>query len=329
MGDRVFITGSTGFIGANLVRLLLEKGFSVRALVRPSSNLSNLTGLDLEVVRGDLNGPDLAQQMTGCRYCFHVAACYSLWQRDRPLLYQANVIGTRNLLAAAQQAGIARTVYTSSVAAIGVPSDGNPGTEAYQSPPERLIGEYKKSKYWAEQAALQAAQAGQNLVIVNPSTPIGPWDIKPTPTGDIILRFLRRKMPAYVATGLNLIDVRDVALGHLLALEKGKSGERYILGHQNTSLKELLTLLSNLTGIPAPQITVPLGLPLGVAWVEEKLLAKVGYRPTVPLDGVRMSAQRMYYDAGKAVGELGLPQSPIAIAVADAVRWFERHGYVS
>lgn len=267
--------------------------------------------------------------MAGCRYCFHVAAHYSLWQRDRPQLHQANVLGTRNLLAAAQQAGIERTVYTSSVAAIGVPGDGSLGTEAYQSPPERLIGDYKKSKYWAEQAAQAAAQAGQNVVIVNPSTPIGPWDVKPTPTGDIILRFLRRQMPAYVDTGLNLIDVRDVAQGHLLALEKGVAGERYILGHQNISLEALLALLSEITGLPGPKTTVPLWLPLGVAWVEERLLARLGYRPTVPMDGVRMSAQRMYYDASKAVRELGLPQSPIGGAVADAVAWFREHGYAS
>jgi dihydroflavonol-4-reductase len=327
--DSIFITGSTGFVGANLARLLLERGYSVRALARPKSDLANLQGLGLEVVQGDLSDGDLAEKMAGCRYCFHVAAHYSLWQRDRPQLYRSNVEGTRNVLAAARQAGVERTVYTSSVAAIGVPSDGSLGTEAYQSPPEKLIGDYKQSKYWAEQEAIAAAQAGQNLVIVNPSTPIGPWDIKPTPTGDIILRFLRRRMPAYVETGLNLIDVRDVALGHLLALEKGVTGERYILGNQNTSLKELLTILGEITGLPVPQRTVPLWLPLGVAWVEEKLLAKLGYQPTVPIDGVRMSAQQMYYDAGKAVRELGLPQSPIRDAVADAVDWFQRHGYVN
>jgi len=334
LSDRIFITGSTGFVGANLTRLLLERGYAIRALARPSSDLANLhglmgQGLDLEVVRGDLTDANLAEKMVSCRYCFHVAAHYSLWQRDRSQLHSSNVLGTRNILAAAKQAGIERTVYTSSVAAIGVPSDGSLGTEQYQSPPERLIGDYKKSKYWAEQEAIQAAQTGQNVVIVNPSTPIGPYDIKPTPTGDIILRFLRRQMPAYVETGLNLIDVRDVALGHLLALEKGHAGERYILGHQNTSLKQLLELLSDITGQPAPTATVPLWLPLGVAWVEEKVLAKLGYQPTVPIDGVRMSAQQMYYDPAKAVRELGLPQSPIRTAVADAVEWFQRNGYVN
>lgn len=336
MNDRVFITGATGFVGANLVRLLLEQGCSIRALVRPQSDLSNLAGLAIETVTGSLTDPDLAKTMDGCRYCFHVAALYSLWQRDRPQLYQANVLGTRNVLAAAQQAGIERTVYTSSVAAIGVRSDGQLADETYQSPPEKLISDYKKSKYWAEQAAVKAANAGQNIVIVNPSTPIGPRDLKPTPTGDIILRFLRRQMPAYVDTGLNLIDVRDVAWGHWLALHQGKvatggkNGEvnRYILGHQNTSLKQLLELLSEITGLPAPKITVPLWLPLGVAWTEEKLLAKLGYQPTVPLDGVRMSSQSMYYDTGKAVQELGLPQSPIRQAVVEAVEWFRSAGMV-
>ncbi len=333
MSDRIFITGATGFVGANLTRLLLDRGHPIRALARPSSDLANLRelidqDLDLEIVRGDLTDPDLVDKMQGCRYCFHVAAHYSLWQRDRSQLHASNVLGTRNILAAAQKAGVERTVYTSSVAAIGVPSDGSLGTEQYQSPPEKLIGDYKKSKYWAEQEAIQAAQAGQNVVIVNPSTPIGPHDIKPTPTGDIILRFLHRKMPAYVETGLNLIDVRDVAQGHLLALEKGQAGQRYILGHQNTSLKQLLELLSDITGLPAPKTTVPLWLPLGVAWMEEKVLAKIGYQPTVPIDGVRMSAQEMYYDPSKAVQELGLPQFPIRDAVADAVEWFQRNGYV-
>ncbi len=327
MNDRVFVTGSTGFVGANLVRLLLEQGCLVRALVRPESDLSNLAGLDIEIVKGSLNDPKIAELMKGCRYCFHVAALYSLWQRDRPHLQAANVLGTRNVLAAAKEAGsIERTVYTSSVAAIGVRGDGQITDEAYQSPPEKLISDYKKSKYWAEQEAVKAAQAGQDIVIVNPSTPIGPRDLKPTPTGDIILRFLRRQMPAYVDTGLNLIDVRDVAMGHWLALQKGRSGERYILGHQNTSLKALLELLGEVTGLPAPQTTVPLWLPLAVAWTEEKLLAKLGYDPTVPLDGVRMSSQRMYYDAGKAIAALGLPQSSIREAVADAVDWFRTEG---
>ncbi|ABA20842.1 3-beta hydroxysteroid dehydrogenase/isomerase [Trichormus variabilis ATCC 29413] len=325
---RVFVTGATGFVGANLVRLLLQQGYTVKTLVRPQSNLGNLQGLDVEIVEGDFDNQYLWRQMSGCRYLFHVAAQYSLWQKDRDLLYQNNVLGTFQVLEAAQKAGIERTVYTSSVAAIGVNPSGAIADETYQSPVDKLIGHYKKSKFLAEQEAVQAAAKGQDVVIVNPSTPIGPWDIKPTPTGDIILRFLRRQMPAYVNTGLNLIDVRDVAWGHLLALEKGKSGDRYILGHQNLSLKQLLEKLAEITGLSAPQWTVPGWLPLSVAWMEEKILAPLGKPPSVPIDGVRMAQQTMYYDASKAVKELGLPQSPVDIALKDAVNWFVSQGYV-
>jgi len=323
----VFVTGGTGFVGANLIRLLLQQGYTVRALARPGSRMDNLRSLDIEIVPGDLTDPDLGQKMTGCQFCFHVAAHYSLWQRDRDALYRSNVLGTRNLLAAAANAGIERTVYTSSVAAIGVKPDGSPADETYQSPVEKLVGHYKQSKYWAEQEAHNAAQAGQDVVIVNPSTPIGPWDIKPTPTGEIILRFLRRQMPAYVNTGLNLIDVRDVAWGHLRALQIGKTGDRYILGNQNLSLKQLLDHLSDITGLPAPRRAIPAWIPLTVAWVDESLLAPLGKTPSVPLDGVRMSTQQMVYNASKAVRELQLPQTPIVTALQDAVEWFVTNGY--
>ena len=325
----VFVTGGTGFIGANLVRLLLQEGYSVKALVRPDSNLGNLKGLELEIVKGDLNDLNLWQQMRGCQYLFHVAAHYSLWQKDREALYQNNVLGTRNVLAAAQKAGIERTVYTSSVAAIGAGKFDKVVDETYQSPVEELVGDYKKSKFLAEQEAMLAASRGQEVVVVNPSSPIGPLDIKPTPTGDIILRFLRRQMPAYLDTGLNFIDVRDVAWGHLLALEKGKSGDRYILGHQNLSLKQLLDELESITGLSAPQRTVPAWLPLSVAWIDEKILAPLGKQPSVPLDGVRMAKQRMYYNPSKAVRELNLPQSSLNTALKDAVDWFVSHKYVN
>jgi nucleoside-diphosphate-sugar epimerase len=200
--------------------------------------------------------------------------------------------------------------------------------ENHQSPVEKLVGDYKKSKFLAEQAAKEAAKQGQDIVIVNPSSPIGPLDIKPTPTGDIILRFLRRQMPAYVDTGLNFIDVRDVAKGHLLALEKGKTGDRYILGNHNLSLKQLLEILSEITGLKAPQVSVPAFLPLSVAWIEEKILAPMGKTPTVPIDGVRMAQQPMYYDASKAIRELSLPQSSLKVALKDAVDWFVANGYV-
>ncbi|MBD2432518.1 MULTISPECIES: hopanoid-associated sugar epimerase [Fischerella] len=319
---RVFVTGGTGFVGANLVRLLLAEGYAVRALVRPNSQLNNLQNLDVEIVKGDLNHPELWQQMRGCQYVFHVAAHYSLWQKDREALYQHNVLGTRNVLAAARKADISRTVYTSSVAAIGVGPGGTIVDETYQSPVEKLVGYYKKSKFWAEQEAMQAAGDGQDVVIVNPSSPIGAWDIKPTPTGDIIVRFLRRQMPFYMHTGLNFIDVRDVAKGHLLALQKGKSGDRYILGHQNLTLKQLLDQLAEITGLQPPKRSIPACLPLSVAWFDEKILTRFGKTPSVPLDGVRMATQTMYYDASKAVRELGLPQSPLSVALENAVDWF-------
>ena len=328
MTMRAFVTGGTGFIGANLVRLLVQEGYAVRALVRPSSRLDNLKSLDVEIVKGDLNDPDLWQQMVGCQVLFHVAAHYSLWQADREALYHHNVLGTRNVLLCARKAGIDRTVYTSSVAAIGVSTPGKIVDETYQSPLDQLIGHYKKSKFLAEQEARQAVQAGQDVVIVNPSSPIGPWDIKPTPTGDIVLRFLRRQMPFYLDTGLNFIDVRDVARGHLLALERGKTGDRYILGNQNLTLKTLLDQLAQITGLSAPQKTVPVWLPLSVAWIDEQILAPLGKPPSIPLDGVRMARQPMYYDASKAVRELGLPQSPLSTALKDAVDWFVGQGYV-
>ncbi|MEB3292529.1 MAG: hopanoid-associated sugar epimerase [Synechococcales bacterium] len=326
---KVFVTGGTGFVGANLIRLLLTQGYEVRALVRSSSSLSNLQDLvqntALELVQGDLTDRHLAQLLQGCEALFHVAAHYSLWQRDRDQLYQANVLGTRNILQAARQAGVEKTVYTSSVAAIGVNPSGEPTDETYQSPPEKLIGVYKQSKYWAEQEAVQAAQAGQQVVIVNPSSPIGAWDVKPTPTGDIVLRFLRRQMPVYVDTGLNFIHVQDVCWGHLLALQKGQSGDRYILGHQNLTLKQVLDHLEMITGLPAPTRSIPNWIPLTVAWMDEKVLAKLGKSPSIPIDGVRMSSQKMFYDPSKAIQQLGLPQTSIALALQEAVDWFRAH----
>ncbi|MDJ0679651.1 MAG: NAD-dependent epimerase/dehydratase family protein [Xenococcaceae cyanobacterium MO_167.B52] len=321
---RVFVTGSTGFVGANLVRLLLQQGYKVRVLVRPSSRLSNIESLNLEVVIGDLNDPNLSQSMRGCQALFHVAAHYSLWQCDKKLLHRNNVLGTRNILACAFEAGIERTVYTSSVAAIGVGKNGIPVNETHQSPVEKLVGNYKKSKYYAEQEAIKAIKLGQNIVIVNPSTPVGGWDIKPTPTGEIILRFLKRQMPFYVNTGLNLIDVKDVAWGHLLALEKGRTGDRYILGNQNLSLKEILDKLSAITGLAAPHYTIPYFIPYAVAWIEEKILAPLGRKPTIAIDGVKMARQKMYYDATKAIRDLGLPQSSVDRALEKSVSWFQR-----
>jgi dihydroflavonol-4-reductase len=325
---KVFVTGGTGFVGANLVRSLLAQGYQVKALVRGTSDRANLQGLDVELVTGDLNDPDLGPKLRGCQALFHVAAHYSLLQRERDRLFEINVLGTRNILQAAREAGVARVVYTSSVAAIGVPTDGSPADETYQSAPDRLIGAYKQSKYWAEQEANKAINLGQDIVIVSPSSPIGPFDIKPTPTGDLVLRFLQGRMPAYVDTGLNFVDVRDVAQGHILALTKGVGGDRYILGNANLSLKAVLDLLGTITGREPPRYQLPLWLPLGVAWVDEKILGSLGKTPSVPIDGVRMSQQKMFYNGAKAVKTLGLPQTEVAIALADAVDWFKRNGYV-
>jgi dihydroflavonol-4-reductase len=320
------VTGASGFIGANLVRALLAQGWNVRALVREIA--PSLAGLDVELVRGDLFAPHLAEAMGGCDAVFHVAARYSLWRRDRDAVFHDNVEGTRSVLRAARAARVPRVVYTSSVAAIGVRPDGAPSDETYQSPPQALIGAYKRSKYFAEAAVRRAVDDGMDVVIVSPTTPIGPWDAKPTPTGEIVLRFLEGRMPAYVDTGLNLVDVRDVAAGHLLAYERGATGERYILGNENLSLRALLERLASLVGRPAPRVRLPRIVPLAYAALGEYVLAPLGARADVAVESVRMAKQRMYYDASKAVRELGMPQNPIGEALADAVRWFREHGMV-
>jgi dihydroflavonol-4-reductase len=327
---KAFITGATGFIGGNLVRALLADGHQVRALVRSHSDRRNLVGLPLELAEGDLDQPaQLTEQIAGCEVVFHVAAHYSLWAKDSAAIYQANVTGTENILAAAQQARVKRFVHTSSVAAIGVPPTGTIATEETQTAVEELVSDYKKSKFLAEQAARKAAQNGLDVVIVNPSTPIGAYDLKPTPTGEIILRFLQNRMPAYVHTGLNLIDVEDVARGHILAWQKGRRGERYILGHRNLTLKEMLEMLAALTGKPAPKFAVPHLLPLAVAFVDEMMLGRYfGKTPQVSYYSVQMSRHAMYYDSAKAVRELGLPQGSIEGALAKAVHWFQANGYV-
>lgn len=327
---KAFLTGATGFIGANLTRLLLAQNWQVRTLVRAGSDRSNLDGLPLELAQGDLNDPSLlADLVTGCDAVFHVAAHYSLWRKDREAIYRANVAGTENLLAAAKRIGVKRFIQTSSVAAIGVPPPGTSATEDLTTSLDALVSDYKKSKYLAEQAALKAAREGLDVVIVNPSTPIGPYDIKPTPTGEIIVRFLEGRMPAYVHTGLNLIDVEDVAWGHLLAWQKGRTGERYILGHRNMTLKELLEMLAAVTGRKAPRLAIPHFIPLAVAFIDEMILARFfGKTPEVSLDSVRMSQKPMYYDSTKAVRELGLPQSPIEQALEKAVCWFVEKGLV-
>ncbi len=323
------VTGGTGFVGTHVVRALLAQGSSVRVLARPASRRENLEGLDVEVVPGDLTDPaSLARAMRGVATLYHVAADYRLWAKDPQELYRANAGGTESILRAAAEAGVSRVVYTSSVAALGLTADGSPGSE--ETPVERgkIIGHYKKSKYDAERVALGWAKKGLPVVIVNPSTPVGERDVKPTPTGRLIVDFLNRKMPAYVDTGLNLIDVRDVAAGHLAAAAKGKPGERYILGHRDMTLKQILDTLATLTGLPAPTVRLPHWIPLAAAAVSTGVARVTGRPPGVSLESVRMSTHRMFFDASKAVRDLGLPQTPVEEALARAVEWFRSNGYV-
>jgi len=314
-------------VGTHLVRALRERGWQVRALVRGAA--PSLAGFDVTLVAGDLFAPGLADAMQGADAVFHVAATYSLWRRDRAEVLRANVEGTRAVLDAARTARVPRVVHTSSVAAIGVRGDGLPADEEYQSPPSALIGTYKRSKYLAERAARLAFERGQDVVIVNPTTPVGPGDARPTPTGEIVLRFLTGRMPAYVDTGLNLVDVRDVATAHVAAYERGRAGERYIVGAENLTLRAILDRLAGITGRPAPGVRLPRILPLAYAALGEFLLAPAGLRADVPYDGVRMAKEQMFYTNAKAVRELGLTFGSVTTALADAVSWYQEHGYTS
>ena len=322
------VTGGTGFIGAHLVRALLARGDRVRCLARPGSRLDNLEGLPVEVVVGDLcDAASLGAAVAGCEVLYHCAADYRLYARDPRELYAVNVEGTRCLLRAAADAGVETVVYTSSVGALGLEPDGQPATETTPVALERMIGHYKRSKFLGERVAEEFAREGLRVVIVNPSTPVGELDVKPTPTGRMIVDFLRGRIPAYVDTGLNLIDVRDVAHGHLAAAERGRAGERYILGHRNLSLREILGLLSSLTGLPAPRLRVPHWLPALYAAADTAIARARGGEPRVSIESVRMSRYRMYFDAGKAVRELALPQTPVENALERAIAWFRGRGY--
>jgi dihydroflavonol-4-reductase len=326
------VTGGTGFVGSHVVRRLLAEGVTVRVLARPTSDTGNLKGLDVEIVRGDLMEPaSLAPAVRGCRWVFHVAADYRLWCRDPEEMYRANVGGTRALLAAVREAGDAeKVVYTSTVGALGLPGDGRPGTEETRVTLDDMVGHYKRSKYLAEIEVIQFTREGLPVTLVHPSTPVGPGDAKPTPTGQMIVDFLNGRMPAYVETGLNLIAVEDVAEGHLLAARKGLVGERYILGHQNLTLREILGILARITGRPAPRVRMPYGVALGLARVDDWWEGRVLRRePRIPLEGVRMAAKRMFFDASKAVRELGLPQTPVEDALSRACSWYTEHGFVS
>lgn len=326
---RAFVTGGSGFVGGHLVRVLIEHGAEVRCLARAAGTPGNLAGLDVEIVVGDLrDAASIRRGVQGCDTVFHCAADYRLYVRDPALMYGSNVDGTRNVLQAAGDCNVERVVYTSTVGALGLRPGGRPADETTPVAVGDMVGHYKKSKFLAERVAEEWAGRGLPVVIVNPSAPVGDMDIKPTATGQMILDFLNGRMAAYVDTGLNLIDVRDVARGHLLAAQRGTVGEKYILGCRNLTLKQILDLLSEITGRPSPRVRLPHWVPLTVSGVDTffaRLLRRV---PRVPIDAVRLSRYKMFFDPGKAVRELGLPQTPIEGALARAVDWFRDNGYV-
>ncbi len=332
---KCFVTGASGFIGANLVHELVARGHTVKALLRPQSDLRGLVGAEFERVSGDVSdAPLFASAMRGCDWCFHVAASYHLWLRDYAPMYAANVEGTRHVIEAAAAAGCSRIVYTSTVGCIGLPRASNgvltPTDETAPVSEMQMTNHYKRSKWRAEVVALELAAKGAPVVIVNPSAPVGPRDVKPTPTGQVLVDFLNRKMPAYLDTGLNWVHVRDVAIGHILAAEKGRIGERYILGNAegNWTMKEAFHVLQEITGLGAPRFQVPFWLALTAAHVDETISRFTAKPPKAPLAGVRMARYKMFFNPAKAIRELGLPQTPPRQALADAVDWFRANGYV-
>ncbi|MBS0181467.1 MAG: NAD-dependent epimerase/dehydratase family protein [Nitrospira sp.] len=325
---KVLVTGATGFVGAAVARALVRTGGEVRVLARPDSDLRNLDGLPVERVAGDLRDPaSLRKALTDCRQLYHVAAHYALWAKNPSIFYDINVAGTRNLLAAARDVGVERTVYCSTIGAIGLPPGGGLGTEQTPVSLEQMAGHYKRSKYLAEQEVHRLAKEGLPVVIVNPSAPVGEGDVKPTPTGQVIVDFMKGRMPAYIETGMNIIDVDDVATGHLLAMQKGRQGERYILGSNNLLLREVFEILSKLTGLKAPALKLPRAAVLPLAYLNHWLANLTGQPPRIPLEGVKMAKYKMHYDCSKAVRELGLPQNPPEVALEKAVRWFRDHKY--
>lgn len=332
---KCFVTGASGFIGANLVNELVACGHLVKALLRPQADLRGLQGVEFERVDGDVSDKEkLKSAMQGCDWCFHVAASYHLWLRDYAPMYAANVEGTRNVIEAAVGAGCSRIVYTSTVGCIGYPTavDGKiiPSDENTPVSEAQMSNHYKRSKWQAEQVAIELARRGLPVVIVNPSAPVGPRDVKPTPTGKVIVDFLNRSMPAYLDTGLNWVHVRDVAVGHILAAKEGRIGERYILGNAqgNWTMREAFAVLEEITGVPAPKRRVPHFVALMAAHVSETISRVTRKHPKAPLAGVRMAKYKMFFNPAKAIRELNVPQTPPKQALADAVEWFRANGYV-
>jgi dihydroflavonol-4-reductase len=327
---KAFVTGATGFLGSHVAQVLSEQGAELRLLVRPASDVTNIEGLAAERVIGDLRQPEgLERAIAGCEVVFHVAADYRLWVRDPDQMYRSNVEGTRAILEAAEKNRVRRVVYTSSVATMGFGSNGRPCDENSPVSLEQMIGPYKRSKFMAEQLAIQAGAGPLHVVVVNPTTPVGERDIKPTPSGRIIVDFLKRRFPAYLDTGLNLVDVRECALGHVAALEKGRSGERYILGGENLTLKQILDRLAQMTGLPSPKVRVPYPVALAAGMVDELVTGRIlGREPRATIDAVRMGRKKMFVRTAKAEQELGWKPASVADALRRAVDWFRRHGYV-
>ena len=324
------VTGATGFVGSHVVQKLIAAGYSVRALVRPGSNMRALEGASIERVEGDLRDVvSIGRATKGVRQVFHVAADYRLWATNPREIYESNVEGTRHLFEAAAREGVERIVYTSTVATIAAPRHGRElPTEETRATLGQMIGHYKRSKFLAELEAIKAAGAGVPVVIVNPTTPVGPGDWKPTPTGRIIVDFLNGRMPAYVDTGLNIVNVEDVAAGHLLAAAKGRIGERYILGARNMTLKQILDALSKIAGRPSPWVRLPHAVALAAGYAEEWLSRLKGREPRIPVEGVKMSRHRMFVESDKAQKELGYAPGPVEEGLERAVRWYKEQGYV-
>jgi dihydroflavonol-4-reductase len=324
---KALVTGATGFVGAAVARRLLDNQWQVRVLARQGSDRRNLQGLDAEVIEGDLTDVNSLQHAArGCEGLFHVAADYRLGARNPEQLYRANVEGTRNVLTAAHRSGVQRIVYTGSVATIGIPADGTPGDEQTPNSLENMIGHYKRSKYLAEEVVREAVREGLPVVIVSPSTPVGPGDLKPTPTGQLVLDAAAGRMPAYVDTGLNIVHVDDVAAGHLLAYQRGKAGERYILGGEDMTLRNILGQISTLVGRKPPRVRLPYGMVLPIAYVAEGFARISGRSGRITLEGVRMSRKRMFFSSAKAMRELGYTARPPVQAFEDAIRWFRDNG---
>jgi dihydroflavonol-4-reductase len=324
---RALVSGATGFVGSAVARALLREGWQVRTLVRPNSDRRNLESLEVETVVGDLSDRNsLEHAVAGCEALFHVAADYRLGARNPQELYRTNVEGTRNVLNASRIGGVGRVVYTSSVATIGIPADGSPGSETTPVALSDMIGHYKRSKFLAEQVARDAAQAGGPVVIVNPSTPVGPGDVKPTPTGRMVLDAATGRMPAYVDTGLNIVHVDDVATGHLLALHRGRDGERYILGGDDMTLREILVEIARIVGRRPPRIRLPSAALLPIAYAAEAVGRLTGRTTRVTVEGVRMARKRMFFSSEKAVRELGYRWRDATQAFEDAILWLRGQG---